>query len=301
MRKDRRWKNSSVAITRNEIEAVAIREAVELLQIIPTIGKKDVVVITPNWVNNKKSPDSGVVVGPDSLRQIISMVKLREPKRIVVATGTADGETADVMNNVGLGKVIRDEGVEFTDLNHGPFVRINLNHSVVTSTNINKLLEEVTVLISFTQLKQHEEATISAAIKNIALGWPPADEHGHPKKNCGIHNELHGFIAAMAEQIPIDLSIVSASPAMIGTGPTKGIARHTGLVIAGCDPVATDTVAARLMGFKPQAIRYLFECSNKKIGESDIANITIEGISLVEAENIFSQAAYGDGLSVDKG
>lgn len=301
MRKDRRWKNSSVAITRNEIEAVAIKEAVELLQIIPTIGKEDVVVITPNWVNNKKSPDSGVVVGPDSLRQIISMIKLREPKRIVVATGTADGETADVMNNVGFGKVIRDEGVEFIDLNHGPFARINLNHSVVTSTNINKLLEEVTVLISFTQLKQHEEATISAAIKNIALGWPPADEHGHPKKNCGIHNELHGFISAMAEQIPIDLSIVSASPAMIGTGPTKGIARHTGLVIAGCDPVATDTVAARLMGFKPQAIRYLFECSNKKIGESDIANITIEGIPLVEAENIFSQAAYGDGLSVDKG
>ncbi len=301
MRKDRRWKNSSVAITRNEIEAVAIKEAVELLQIIPTIGKEDVVVITPNWVNNKKSPDSGVVVGPDSLRQIISMIKLREPKRIVVATGTADGETADVMNNVGFGKVIRDEGVEFIDLNHGPFVRIMLNHSVVTSTNINKLLEEVTVLISFTQLKQHEEATISAAIKNIALGWPPADEHGHPKKNCGIHNELHGFISAMAEQIPIDLSIVSASPAMIGTGPTKGIARHTGLVIAGCDPVATDTVAARLMGFKPQAIRYLFECSNKKIGESDISNITIEGIPLVEAENIFSQAAYGDGLSVDKG
>ncbi len=301
MRKDRRWKNSSVAITRNEIEAVAIKEAVELLQIIPTIGKEDVVVITPNWVNNKKSPDSGVVVGPDSLRQIIRMIKLREPKRIVVATGTADGETADVMNNVGFGEVIRDEGVEFIDLNHGPFVRINLNHSVVPSTNINKLLEEVTVLISFTQLKQHEEATISAAIKNIALGWPPADEHGHPKKNCGIHNELHGFISAMAEQIPIDLSIVSASPAMIGTGPTKGIARHTGLVIAGCDPVATDTVAARLMGFKPQAIRYLFECSNKKIGESDIANITIKGIPLVEAENIFSQAAYGDGLSVDKG
>lgn len=161
-------------------------------------------------------------------------------------------------------------------------------------------MEEVTVLISFTQLKQHEEATISAAIKNIALGWPPADEHGHPKKNTGIHKELHGFISAMAEQIPIDLSIVSASPAMIGTGPTKGIARHTGLVVAGCDPVATDTVAARLMGFRPQAIRYLFECSNKKIGESDIENITIEGIPLIEAENIFSQAAYGDGFSVDK-
>ncbi len=301
MRQNRKWMNSKVAITRNNNETIAIKEALELLQVLPAISTNDVVVITPNWVNNKKSPDSGVVVGPDSLRQIISMIKQRQPKRIVVATGTADGETVDVMNNVGFGEVIRDEGVEFIDLNHGPFIRIYLNHSIVTSTDINKLLEEVTILISFTQLKQHEEATISAAIKNIALGWPPADEHGHPKKNCGIHKELHGFISAMAEQIPIDLSIVSASPAMIGTGPTKGIARHTGLVVAGCDPVATDTVSARLLGFKPQAIRYLFECSNKKVGESDIEKITIEGIPLVEAENIFSQVAYGDGLSVDKG
>ncbi len=296
--RQRKWNNSNVAITRNSDEAAAIKQAIELLNLTDSINSSDVVVITPNWVN-KRQPDSATVVGPESLRQLIRIVKDRYPKRIVVATGTADGETKDVMDSVGFGKVISEEGVEFIDLNHGPFVRINLNHSIVSATNLNKLFEEVTVLISFTQLKQHEEATMSAAIKNIALGWPPADEHGQPKKNLGIHTELHGFISAMAEQVPIDLSIISASPAMIGTGPSKGIARHTGLVIAGCDPVAADTVGARLLGFKPQGVRYLFECSNKKIGESVIQNINIAGIPLVEAENIFSQAAYGDGLAVD--
>ena len=296
--RQRKWNNSNVAITHNSDEAAAIKQAIELLKITESINSSDVVVITPNWVN-KKQPDSATVVGPESLRQIIRTVKDRNPKRIVVATGTADGETKDVMDSVGFGKVISDEGAEFIDLNHGPFVRINLNHPIVTATNLNKLFEEVTVLISFTQLKQHEEATMSAAIKNIALGWPPADEHGQPKKNLGIHTELHGFISAMAQQVPIDLSIISASPAMIGTGPSKGIARHTGLVVAGCDPVAADTVGARLLGFKPQAVRYLFECGNKKIGESVIENINIAGIPLVEAENIFSQAAYGDGLAMD--
>jgi len=297
--RQRRWMKSKVAITQNNNEAIAIKEAIDLLQVTSAINNNDVVVITPNWVKNQK-PESATVVGPESLKQIIMLIKERNPKRLVVATGTADGETKDVMDAVGFGKIITDEGVEFIDLNHGPFNRINLNHSIVTSTNINKLLQEVTVLISFTQLKQHEEATMSAAIKNIALGWPPAEEHGHPKKNLGIHRELHGFISAMAEQIPIDLSIISASPAMIGTGPAKGIARHTGLVLAGCDPVATDTVAARLLGFKPQGVRYLFECSNKKIGESEIEKISIEGIPLIQAENIFSKAAYGDGLAVDQ-
>lgn len=297
--RQRRWINTNVAITRNDNEAVAIKEAIDLLQIMQTINNNDVVVITPNWVN-KKSPDTAIVVGTESLRQIIKLVKERNPKRIVVATGTADGETKDVMDSIGFGKVMSEEGVEVIDLNHGPFTRINLNHSIVTATNINTILQDVTILISFTQLKQHEEATMSAAIKNIALGWPPADEHGQPKKNCGIHRELHGFISAMAEQIPIDLSIVSASPAMIGTGPVKGIARHTGLVVAGCDPVATDTVAASLLGFRPQGIRYLYECANKNIGESDIKKISIQGIPLVEAENIFTKIAFGDGIAMDK-
>lgn len=297
--RQRRWMNSKVAITHNDNEAIAVKEAIDMLQITSAINSNDVVVITPNWVKNQK-PDSAVVVGPETLRQIIRLVKEKNPKRLVIAVGSADEETKNVMEAVGFGKIITDEGVEFVDLNHGPFDRINLNHSIITSTNINKILSEMTVLISFTQLKYHEEATISAAIKNIAMGWPPAEEHGFPKKQTGIHRELHGFISAMAEQIPIDLSIISASPAMIGTGPSKGISRHTGLVIAGCDPVATDTVAARLLGFRPQGVRYLFECANKKIGESDIEKIAIEGIPLVEAENIFSKAAYGDGIAVDK-
>jgi len=142
---------------------------------------------------------------------------------------------------------------------------------------------------------------MSAAIKNIALGWPPADEHGHPKKNLGIHNKLHGFIRAMAEVVKIDLSIVSASPAMIGTGPAKGVSKQTGIVICGTDPVATDTVGARLLGFKPQAVNYLFECINKGVGEGDVQKINISGIPLITAENDFSMSAYGGSVVVDKG
>ncbi|QNU65593.1 DUF362 domain-containing protein [Ruminiclostridium herbifermentans] len=297
--RQRRWRNSKVAITYNQNEAIAIKDAIDLLQVTPAINSNDVVVITPNWVKNQ-NPNSAIVVGQESLRQIIRLFKEKNPKRLVIAVGSADDETRNVMDAVGYSRIISEEGVEFIDLNHGPFERINLNHSIVSATNINKILNEMTVLVSFTQLKYHEEATVSAAIKNIAMGWPPAEEHGFPKKQTGIHKELHSFISAMAEQIPIDLSIISASPAMIGTGPSKGIARHTGLVIVGCDPVAADTVAARLLGFRPQGVRYLFECANKKIGESDVEKISIEGIPLVEAENIFSKAAYGDGIAVDK-
>ena len=203
------------------------------------------------------------------------------------------------MKNVGYEKVILEEQVEFIDLNHGPFTRINLNHKVPDATNLNKLYEEMTFLISFAQLKIHNEATVTAAIKNIALGWPPTEEHGHPKKNLGIHEDLHGFITAMAEKIKIDLSIVSSSPAMVGTGPHGGVARHTGIVISGTDPVAVDTIGARLLGFKAQAVRYLWDLKNMNLGVGEVEQMNIKGLSLLEAEKAFSRAVYGEEFSVD--
>lgn len=295
----RRITAPEVAITRNNDEVLAINEGIGLLQADKMISSHDVVVITPNWVEQKK-PESGIVVGTESLRAVIRFTKEKNPARIVVAVGSGQKETSEIMKFSGFDKIIMEEGVEFVDLNHGPFTRILLNHDKPDTTNINKLYEEMTFLISFTQLKYHEEATMSAAIKNIALSWPPADEHGHPKKNLGIHEKLHGFIRAMAENIPIDLSIVSASPAMIGSGPANGTPRHTGIVVSGTDPVATDIVCARLLGFMPQAVNYLYDCIYKGIGEGDINKINIKGITLHDAEKQFSEAAYGNSVVLDK-
>ena len=294
----RRKNVPDVAIAKNDNEVVAIGECLSLLDAGNMINSDDVVVITPNWVQQQK-PETGIVVGNESLRSIIKFFKCKNPKRIVVATGSGQKATTEAMTAAGFDKIIAEEGVEFVDLNEGPFVRINLNHDRPNSTNINKLQSEMTFLVSFTQLKHHEEATMSGAIKNIALGWPPASEHGHPKKNLGIHEKLHLFIASMAEVIPIDLSIVSASPAMIGTGPSKGVPKHTGLVFAGTDPVSVDTIGARLLGFKPQGVQYLYECGNRKIGISNVDDINIKGLTLKEAEGIFSSIAYGAPVVLD--
>lgn len=301
MLRKRKRMQADVCITHQLNEGQAVVESLDKIKALDLINQKDVVVITPNWVNDKKKhASSAIVVGPDTLRVLIQYVKRGAPKRIVIATGSGSTMTSEVMKSVGYEKIIQDEKVEFIDVNQGPFVEMPLNYSIFPATKINKLINEATVLISFTQLKHHEEATMSACIKNIALGWPPAEVHGYPKKDLGIHTRLHDFIRAMAEQIPIDIGIISANPVMIGTGPTKGTPRHTGLVICGTDPVAVDTVGARLLGFKPQGVNYLFQSMLKHIGEGDIQKMNMLGITLEEAETIFSKAVYGDIVSVDK-
>jgi uncharacterized protein (DUF362 family) len=296
--RQRRRNSPDVGIALNQDESTAIREALGHIQAGNLIHKDDVVVITPNWVQ-QQDPRTGIVVGPESLREVLRFVKESNPRRIAVATGSGQKSTLEIMQAVGYDTVIRSEGVEFIDLNTGPFERVQLKHHSPSATNINRIYGEMTFLISFAQLKYHEEATITGCVKNVALGWPPAEEHGYPKKNLGIHTDLHGFIRAMAESITIDLSILSCNPAMIATGPAKGIPKHTGLVLAGTDPVAVDTIGARFLGFKPQGVRHLYECVNSNIGIGDSEKINIKGLSLVDAERTFSTAAYGEQVLVD--
>lgn len=292
-----------VAITKNTNESMAIKEGLGLISFSSMIRSEDVVVITPNWVS-PADPSSGRVVGPESLRCIIQMVKECKPKRIVVATGPAEEDVLGLMEQVGFSKIIQEEQVEFVNLNHGPFVYVDINHSCPSRICLNELFQEMTFLISFTQLKIHEEATMSASIKNITLGWPAGDEQGYPKKDIGIHDELHGFIAALFEKFTIDVAIVSASPAMIGTGPHKGTAIHSDMVLCGTDPVSTDVVGARLLGFKPQAVHYLHKIIKKGLGRStfDLQNktgIKFLGIPLEDAEEHFSRCAYKKSFAVD--
>ncbi|MDF2589156.1 MAG: hypothetical protein K0S41_2997 [Anaerocolumna sp.] len=298
--RERKVKQPIVSITKSETEQQSIVDSLNNLPVKDIIHEGDNVVITPNWVN-AKSPSTATVVGPETLRALIQYVKKFNPKEIVVATGSGGEETESIFHKVGYDNIIKEEAVTFIDLNYGPYTEIELEHEIIPKTKINNLLENLDVLISFTQLKQHEEATISASIKNIALGWPPAEVHGFPKKSLGIHDDLHGFITAMAKAIPIDIAIISVDKAMIGTGPSDGKAVDTnGLIITSTDPVAADAIGARLMGYLPQAVQYLYTLYKQNVGEADPNKMTMKGIDLAEAEKIFSKAAYGQEIVIDK-
>ena len=276
-----------------------IEDALNMIDAPSLIKQGDVVVITANMVDNK-SASTGTVVHPDLLRKIIRYVKNYKPSRIVVAAGSGGAPTQQVFEEIGFNRIISDEGIEFVDLNYGPYTEISLNHDIVPATKINKLCEEMNIHISFTPIKMHKEATVSLGIKNMALSWPPAEIHGMPKKKLGIHEDLHSFIVAMGEVVPIDITILSGMNGMIWTGPSDGKAVSSNLIVAGTDPVAADAVAARMMGLLPQGVHYLFELHRRGLGQADVTRMKMKGVPLIQAEEIFSMAALGESIAIDK-
>jgi uncharacterized protein (DUF362 family) len=207
-------------------------------------------------------------------------------------------------------QVIREEGAELVDHNRPPFVSVELEYrpsvEVVgpqSSVMVNRRVLEYETLIAVNQLKLHETATVTLALKNIAMSFPAADYYGHPRSTQKHENrffaDMHSFIAAMAKRFPIQVAITVGHPAMIGTGPLGGHAVETGIVIASTDALAADVVGARLLGFTTQAVRHLWEAARLGVGESDIRRMRFPGLSLSEAIGRFTEAAYGHRLDFE--
>ena len=84
---------------------------------------------------------------------------------------------------------------------------------------------------------------------------------------------------------------------MIASGPLGGYPVETGLVIASTDALAADVVGARLLGFRAQGVRHLWEAARLEVGQSDIDEMRFPAMGIEEAIRAFTQAAYGRELT----
>ncbi|HUS62723.1 MAG TPA: DUF362 domain-containing protein, partial [Acidimicrobiales bacterium] len=224
--------------------------------------------------------------------------------------GAGAAETDEVFRHSGMMDVVEQEGATFFDHNRPPFVSVDLEYAPDKDVSgpqqavmVNPRVLEYETLIVVSQLKLHATATVTMALKNIAMSYPAADYYGHPRskqkhQHCFM-DDMHSFIAAMAKRFPIDLAITVGHPAMIATGPLGGHAVETGIVIASADPLAADVVGAQLLGFTPQAVRHLWEAQRLGLGEADPEQMQFPALSMKEAIERFTEAAYGERLTFE--
>lgn len=296
---------SSVLITQDFNIERAIEEALGYIEIESLVRHK-LVAVKPNdtWAS---ATDTSAVTQPETLRAVLRHIKRFDPRQVVVTGGAGAAETEDVFRYAGLMEVIREEGVEFFDHNRPPFKEVELEYAPggevagpQLSVMVNPRVLEYETLISLNQLKLHRTATVTLALKNVAMSYPAADYYGHPRSSQKHENEfyadMHSFIAAMAKRFPIDLAITAGHPAMIGTGPLGGHVVETGLIIASTDALAADCVGARILGFTVQGVRHLWEASKLGLGESDTDAMEFPAMELTEGIEAFTWAAYGERL-----
>jgi uncharacterized protein (DUF362 family) len=296
-----------VVITHNDEQIEpAVREALDHLEIEPMVRGR-LVAVKPNETM-ATAEDSTGVTQPDTLRSVIRYIKQFSPRHLVVSGGSGAAKTDEVFRLSGLMQVVEEEGVEFFDHNLEPFKEVDLDYAPERDVKgpqktvmVNPRILEYETLIALNQLKVHATATVTLALKNIAMSYPAAGFYGYPRgsedyNNHQFFDDMSSFIAAMYKRFPIDLAITVGHPAMIGRGPLNGHTFETGLVIASPDAPAADVVGAHLLGFNPDGVHHIWEAGRLKLGETDTKKMTFPALRLDEAVGIFTKAAYGERL-----
>lgn len=253
-------------------------------QAVPVAGKR--VVLKPNLVEYHR--DKVINTDPRFVSAVIELFKREGAAEIVVAEGPGHWRNVQfLVNESGLGDVLRAHGVRFVDLNHDEPVKVtNLGRCTgLDHLYLSRTVLSAEVLVSLPKLKTHHWAGATLSLKNL-FGTLPGICYGWPK------NELHwrgipNSIVDIALTHTPHLAIVDGIIGMEGDGPLNGTAKPVGALVMGADLVAVDATCCRLMGLPPERLPTLMLAAEKRLGLLREEMIPQLGVSIAELAQRF--------------
>jgi len=313
-----------VAIVRigGDVEA-AVRQAVAKAGgLDEVINPGDTVVVKPNMVMDA-SVGSGIVTDPAVVRAVVRLAREAGAAQVIIAEGTAQyGEgdanrdracTVSAFRNAGYdanGDMIDDAtGAPLVDLNDSGGTdghdlakvrQVTVPMGLIRQEYwLPNVVLDADVLISVPVFKNHYNAGVTLGMKNL-VGLLPNDIYHGPGNIYGKHSLDHSPVNLDRHIVDLNLArrpdfvVVDGQRGMIdGPVGSQIIEPPMGLILAGRDVVALDTVGALVMGYDPRNIPYLQLGAQNGVGTTDVGYIQVIGVPVAEARRDFT-APYKD-------
>lgn len=248
----------------------AVKKSVDLIGGIESfVAQGQSVLLKPNLLKEAK-PEDAVTTHPEFIRAVIRLIKTQTDKIFIGDSPGGTIKAQAVYEFCGIERVAKEENVQLVGFN-----------TIVKKDNIPfaKIMDEVDVLISLPKFKTHNLALITAAIKNV-FGLIPGLYKVHVHKQAPNFRQFAKELARVYSLATPQLSIVDAITAMDGDGPAGGEPYDLGLVVASGDAVSIDAVLAKIIGLKPLEVPSTKAAASMCLGQAQINNIDIVGISL---------------------
>jgi uncharacterized protein (DUF362 family) len=225
------------------------------------------VVLKPNFV--EYDPGTAINTDPRLVAAAVMGFRRLGAASVIVAEGPGHRrDTQYVTARSGLLEELRDVDAPYVDLNVDAVRRRPL-HSRYTQLGelwLPATIVEADIVVSMPKMKTHHWAGVTLSLKNC-FGCVPGRVYGYPKNAlhwAGLQQSILDVSAAVRPRYAIVDGIVG----MHGNGPISGSAIDAGVVVFGDDAVATDVIAATLMGATPESIPYLAE-AGRFLGQAD--------------------------------
>jgi uncharacterized protein (DUF362 family) len=208
--------------------------------------------------------------------------------QVLIGDGPAmDRDTEAIIESVRLREFTGPLARTFVDLNVDDVKRVALSTraSRLKELFLPKTVLGVDFLVSMPKLKTHHWAGVTLSLKNM-FGIVPGSCYGWPKNVlhwAGIDSSILDINAAARP----DFAIVDGILGMEGNGPIQGTPKPCGVLVLGDDPVAVDATCCRVMGLRPEKVKYL-DAAGTMLGHLDPEKIQQLGEMVGSARTPFA-------------
>ena len=282
--------STDVTITKNDSPTKSINNGIELLGGISRfIGKEDSVFIK---INLRAPSGFPINVNMDSLRTLINLCKDAGAKKIYVGGFPDYGvKTSTVNETLGLKSYLENLGAELIFLDdpatsHFSSIEVNGKNIeypmrvlesdkliILNQVSVDPLFKCTPSLLNCYSLASSKSQKITKIIRS-GKDYLLLDQYKQDlisnildvfsiKKPCLVINDMFYFLEGAGPLIYKDSNLI-----------------RTDLVVSGSDALAVDLITLNLLKIDLLSSEILLEASNRKLGITNVSEITLKGESL---------------------
>jgi uncharacterized protein (DUF362 family) len=302
----------SIAKIRDDQIGAAVKEAIDILGGIEAVTQgKERIMLKPNLVADSPT----FTTKPEVVRALAELMK-KAGKQVLIGEGSAaaGGFNADengvyrtqnralldamqqhVFDVLGYTELARSLDIPLVNLHSGEMVDVPVSGGYVFDhITLHRSLVDIDLLCSVPMMKTHALATVTLGMKNL-IGLYPGPvyysvrswlhEHASQAGSPGVAYEIVDMVKANK----LGLVVVDGSTAMEGNGPTDGTLVDMGVIVAGTNPLATDMVAAALMGFEPEEVPTFVYAQQAGMTPTRLDQIEVRGVPIDQVRRKFQK------------
>jgi uncharacterized protein (DUF362 family) len=239
----------------------AIINALALADIKIPKGKK--VLIKPNLVKGDVKNLIATITHYSLIEAICKILKKNNCKIYIGESSFMD--TEDAFKKSKIDKIAKKYG-KLIIFEQDKLVKIkNSNLKILKSFYLSKILKNMDLIINVPKLKTHQLTRYTGAVKNL-YGCIPGGMKQKLHRKATNEKKFSKLLIDIYQNIKPEINIMDAIIGMEGNGPTSGISKKAGYILASKNAITLDVVSSKLMGYNPKEILTNKEAIKRKFG-----------------------------------
>jgi len=267
-----------VAVVKGERGLEPVYRALDLIGYAEKFRGIKSVLIKVNFITTKNW-ETGATTDPMVVEGIVDKFRAVNIEPIVVESDATTTNADKAYEASGMKELCERRGVEWINLRNAPDkMEIPIpGGEAIKNVKVPRIVID-TPIISAAKLKTHAQTEVTLGMKNV-FGLLP-DKFKGKYHLIGIDKVIVDINTVLK---PV-MTVIDGFIGMEGRGPVHGQPVKMNTIIAGFDPVATDSTAARVMGFDPNYISHIRLAQEKKLGEINNIEELGDGIDAVKRQ-----------------